>query len=63
LGVVYFAIKAGTQVIVLDIDLNRFEFCRDQLGVFHLINASREDPLEALKRITGGDPSSQMTWN
>jgi threonine dehydrogenase-like Zn-dependent dehydrogenase len=51
----HFAIKAGTQAIVLDIDAKRLEFCGDQLGVLHLINASHEDPLEALKRITSGD--------
>jgi 2-desacetyl-2-hydroxyethyl bacteriochlorophyllide A dehydrogenase len=55
LAVAQFSIKAGAQTIILDIDPHRLEFCRDQLGVLHAINASREDPLEALKRITSGD--------
>jgi 2-desacetyl-2-hydroxyethyl bacteriochlorophyllide A dehydrogenase len=55
LAVVQFAIEAGAEVIVLDINSNRLEFCRRQLGAPHLINATHEDPLEALKRITAGD--------
>jgi 2-desacetyl-2-hydroxyethyl bacteriochlorophyllide A dehydrogenase len=55
LAVVQFAIEAGTQVIVLDINPKRLEFSRERLGASHLINAAREDPLEALRRITSGD--------
>jgi 2-desacetyl-2-hydroxyethyl bacteriochlorophyllide A dehydrogenase len=55
LAVVQFAIEAGTQVIVLDINQKRLEFCREQLGASHVINAASEDPLEALKHITSGD--------
>jgi 2-desacetyl-2-hydroxyethyl bacteriochlorophyllide A dehydrogenase len=55
LAVVQFAIEAGAQVIVLDINPKRLEFCREHLGVADLINATREDPLEALQRITSGD--------
>jgi 2-desacetyl-2-hydroxyethyl bacteriochlorophyllide A dehydrogenase len=55
LAVVQFAIEAGTQVIVLDINQKRLEFCREQLGVPHVINAASKDPLQALKQITSGD--------
>jgi 2-desacetyl-2-hydroxyethyl bacteriochlorophyllide A dehydrogenase len=55
LTVVQFAIEAGAQVIVLDINPQRLEFCRDQLKVHHTINALIEDPLETLKQITSGD--------
>jgi 2-desacetyl-2-hydroxyethyl bacteriochlorophyllide A dehydrogenase len=55
LAVVQFAIEAETQVIILDINPKRLEFCREQLGASHVINAASEDPLEALKRITSGD--------
>ena len=55
LAVVQFAIEAGAQVIVLDINPKRLEFCREQLEAPHVINAAREDPLEALKQITSGD--------
>jgi threonine dehydrogenase-like Zn-dependent dehydrogenase len=33
----------------------RLEFCREQLGVAHVINAASKDPLQALKQITSGD--------
>jgi 2-desacetyl-2-hydroxyethyl bacteriochlorophyllide A dehydrogenase len=55
LTVVQFAIEAGAQVIVLDINPQRLEFCRENLGVPFSINAGVENPLEALKRITAGD--------
>jgi 2-desacetyl-2-hydroxyethyl bacteriochlorophyllide A dehydrogenase len=55
LGVMQFAIEAGAQVIVLDINARRLEFCRSRLGVPFTINASRENMLEVLKEITAGD--------
>ena len=58
LSVIQFAIEAGAQVIVLDINAARLEFCRKQLHVPHLINALQENVLDALKRITNGDLST-----
>jgi 2-desacetyl-2-hydroxyethyl bacteriochlorophyllide A dehydrogenase len=55
LAVVQFAIEAGAEVIVLDINATRLEFCRRQLHVPHVINAAQESALDALKRITKGD--------
>jgi 2-desacetyl-2-hydroxyethyl bacteriochlorophyllide A dehydrogenase len=55
LSVVQFAIEAKAQVIVLDINQKRLDFCREQLGAPHVINAAAEDPLKALERITSGD--------
>jgi 2-desacetyl-2-hydroxyethyl bacteriochlorophyllide A dehydrogenase len=55
LSVVQFAMEAGAQVIVLDVNASRLEFCRRQLGVAHVVRAAEEDPLAALRRITGGD--------
>jgi 2-desacetyl-2-hydroxyethyl bacteriochlorophyllide A dehydrogenase len=55
LGVMQFALLAETQVIVLDINQKRLEFCRAQLGIQRVINASNQNPLEALKTITSGD--------
>jgi 2-desacetyl-2-hydroxyethyl bacteriochlorophyllide A dehydrogenase len=55
LAVVQFAIEAEAQVIILDINQKRLDFCREQLGAPLTINAANEDPLEALKRITSGD--------
>ena len=55
LGVVQFAIEAGAQVIVLDINGQRLEFCRNRLGVPYTIDASRENVLAVLAEITAGD--------
>jgi 2-desacetyl-2-hydroxyethyl bacteriochlorophyllide A dehydrogenase len=55
LTVVQFAIEAGAQVIVLDINPKRLEFCREHLGAPYLINASVDNPLEALAQITASD--------
>ena len=55
LAVMQFAIEARTQVMVLDINQKRLEFCREQLSVPYVINAANENPLEALKRITSGE--------
>jgi len=55
LAVVQFAIEAGAQVILLDINEDRLNFCRRQLGVPFAINGAKEDPLDRLKAITEGD--------
>ena len=55
LTVMQFAAEAGAQVIVLDVNPARLEFCQKQLGVAHAINGAREPVLETLMRITGGD--------
>jgi 2-desacetyl-2-hydroxyethyl bacteriochlorophyllide A dehydrogenase len=55
LGVMQFAIEAGAQVIVLDINAQRLEFCRNRLSVPYTIDASRVNVLEALAGITAGD--------
>jgi 2-desacetyl-2-hydroxyethyl bacteriochlorophyllide A dehydrogenase len=55
LATMQFAAEAGARVIVLDVNPARIEFCRRQMGIPHSIDASSEDPLEALRKITGGD--------
>ena len=55
LSVVQFAIESGAQVIVLDINDGRLEFCQRQLGAAHVINGAQENVLEALQAITAGD--------
>jgi len=54
LGTMESARIAGGEVIAMDINEARLEFCRDRLGVLHTVNASSE-PLDQLKRITRGD--------
>jgi 2-desacetyl-2-hydroxyethyl bacteriochlorophyllide A dehydrogenase len=55
LAVMQFASEKGAQVIALDVNGARLEFCRRQLGVPHAINGAAEAPVEALRRLTGGD--------
>ena len=55
LAAMQFAVEKGAQVIVLDINEDRIAFCRQQLGVQFTINGAKENVLEALKSITGGD--------
>ncbi|MGC3988537.1 MAG: zinc-binding alcohol dehydrogenase family protein [Chthoniobacteraceae bacterium] len=50
-----FAVEAGAKVIVLDINEDRLNFCQQQLQVPYAINALKENPLEALQRITASD--------
>jgi 2-desacetyl-2-hydroxyethyl bacteriochlorophyllide A dehydrogenase len=54
LGTMESARIAGGEVIAMDINEARLEFCRERLDVLHTVNASSE-PLEQLKRITRGD--------
>lgn len=55
LATVQFALEAGAEVIVLDVNKSRLDFCRDRLRVAHTIDASLEKPLEALFYLTNGD--------
>jgi 2-desacetyl-2-hydroxyethyl bacteriochlorophyllide A dehydrogenase len=50
-----FARLAGGQVIVVDINEQRLRFCRDHLGVKHIINASTVDSVQQVQGITGGN--------
>ncbi|RVU23607.1 zinc-binding alcohol dehydrogenase family protein [Sandaracinomonas limnophila] len=52
LGVIEFAKIAGGQVIVMDVNENRLNFCRTNLQVEHVINPTKEDALGRLKSIT-----------
>jgi len=56
LGTMESARIAGGEVIAMDINESRLEFCRERLGVLHTVNATSFDsPLEQLRRITRGD--------
>ena len=55
LGTMEFARIAGAKVIALDINDQRLQFCRERLKVEHAINASTEDTLSRLTKITNGD--------
>jgi 2-desacetyl-2-hydroxyethyl bacteriochlorophyllide A dehydrogenase len=55
LGAMQFAMEKGAEVIVLDINEARIDFCQRQLGVSHAINGTKENVLDALKRITSNE--------
>jgi 2-desacetyl-2-hydroxyethyl bacteriochlorophyllide A dehydrogenase len=55
LSVMQFAAEAGAQVIAMDVNAGRLDFCRTALGVPHAVNAADGPPLDSLRRITGGD--------
>ncbi len=50
-----FARIAGGNVIALDINEQRLQFCKNKLDVDYIINASSSDVTEQLKQITNGD--------
>ncbi len=55
LSVIQFALLAGANVIVSDLDAHRLAFCREQLGVRHTVDARDGDPLEAIAALTHDD--------
>ncbi|WP_341837224.1 zinc-binding alcohol dehydrogenase family protein [Chitinophaga pollutisoli] len=55
LGVMEFARIAGAEVIAVDINRQRLDFCREKLGVQHIVDASGGDVEAALQAITHGD--------
>jgi threonine dehydrogenase-like Zn-dependent dehydrogenase len=55
LGTMEFARLAGAQVIALDNNESRLQFCKKTLGVKYTINASDPDTKTILKEITNGD--------
>ncbi|MEI6088365.1 MAG: zinc-binding alcohol dehydrogenase family protein [Bacteroidota bacterium] len=55
LGIIEFAHIAGANVIVLDINEFRLDFCKENFPSATIINASKEDALEKIKEITNSD--------
>lgn len=55
LGIMEFARIAGAQVIAVDINEKRLDFCRNKVKVAYTINAAAENAEEVLKTITNGD--------
>ncbi|MGJ1266687.1 zinc-binding alcohol dehydrogenase family protein [Sphingobacterium spiritivorum] len=55
LGTIAFAKIAGGNVMVLDVNENRLNFCREKLDVEHTINPLKMDASEQIKILTNGD--------
>ncbi|MBE7179297.1 MAG: zinc-binding dehydrogenase, partial [Mucilaginibacter polytrichastri] len=61
LAVIQFAKLAGAEVIVLDVNEHRLNFCREKLDVKEVVHALNEDVSARLSEITGGDmPTAVM---
>ncbi|MBI1389778.1 MAG: alcohol dehydrogenase catalytic domain-containing protein [bacterium] len=54
LGAMAMAKAEGARVIALDVNSARLEFCREQIGIEHCVNANDDAP-GMLNEITGGD--------
>ncbi|TSD67057.1 zinc-binding alcohol dehydrogenase family protein [Inquilinus sp. KBS0705] len=55
LGIMEFARIAGANVIAVDVNQQRLDFCRENLKVAHTINALQDDVTTRLQQITNGD--------
>src|SRR5690606_23224001 len=55
LGLIEFCRIAGAIVIVMDVNQDRLDFCKDVLDVPHTIHGGQDDPLGKLKEITNSD--------
>lgn len=55
LGIAEFARISGGRVIIIDINDNRLNFCKEKLNVPFTVNPIETDALEQLKVITNGD--------
>jgi 2-desacetyl-2-hydroxyethyl bacteriochlorophyllide A dehydrogenase len=55
LGAMEFARIAGANVIALDINSDRLQFCEEHLKIAHTVNGFEHHVSEQLKKITGGD--------
>jgi 2-desacetyl-2-hydroxyethyl bacteriochlorophyllide A dehydrogenase len=55
LGTMEFARIAGANVIAMDINSHRLQFCKNKLKVFHTVNASATDAIDQIRTITNGE--------
>jgi len=58
LGTTEFARIAGGNVIVMDVNEKRLQFCKENLKVPHTINALSDDVIDQLKSLTNGEMPS-----
>ena len=55
LGTMNFAAIAGGKVIAMDVNPQRLEFCKNELGIPYQVNPLTDNVMEKLMEITGGD--------
>lgn len=55
LGIIQFACITGANLIAIDVNDNRLQFCKDKLGLTFTINALAENAKQKVEEITNGD--------
>lgn len=55
LGIIEFARIAGAEVIAMDVNQGRLDFCSKKLNVKYTINPLQDDVMQKLKEFTNGD--------
>lgn len=55
LGLIEFSRIAGANVIVMDVNIDRLNFCKEKLNIAHTIHVGVDKPLEKLQEITNGE--------
>ncbi|MEZ4824953.1 MAG: zinc-binding alcohol dehydrogenase family protein [Bacteroidia bacterium] len=55
LGTIQFARAAGAQVVVMDVNNDRLDFCVGQMGVSGTVNPTEGDPEKLIRSSFGGD--------
>ena len=55
MGIIEFARIAGAEVIAIDTNIDRLQFCEKNLNVRYTINPLHEDALKSLQKITNND--------
>ncbi len=58
IGLVLFAQLAGAEVVLMDTNDERLQFCRDHFAVSSTINPLQQDAMEKLRELTSGDMPS-----
>jgi 2-desacetyl-2-hydroxyethyl bacteriochlorophyllide A dehydrogenase len=58
IGLVLFAQLAGAEVVLMDTNNERLQFCRNHFAVSHTINPLQQDAIDMLKEFTTGDMPS-----
>ncbi|MCL6219451.1 zinc-binding alcohol dehydrogenase family protein [Zunongwangia pacifica] len=55
IGLIQFAQQVGAQIIVIDVNEHRLDFCKTELGVWKTLNPLNNDVMESLVEMTNGD--------
>ncbi len=55
LGTMQYAALIGAEVIAMDINAKRLNFCKESLGVKHIVNSAVGSAVDQIKELTNGD--------